>query len=205
VDDGMYLKYLIKYIHRNPIEAKITKSLEEYRWCSHRAYLDMDEYTWLTTDEVLSRFSLSRLEAKQRLKDFVEITPEISDDSLDISKALRQGVYGGSDFIQKFNPMLIDKSHKQRTTKEITIQEALIQVCQKFQVDLSTLSSSCKHTHLVNARSVLALLGRLGEQKWNLQNVAKLLNKNHGSISRLASRAKNNPELFNLANHILSG
>lgn len=40
VESDEYLLTLIRYIHQNPIRAKVVKSLEEYRWSSYSEYLN---------------------------------------------------------------------------------------------------------------------------------------------------------------------
>ena len=88
--------------------------------------------------------------------------------------------------------------------KSLPLDKALSLICNEFQVNLAELSSSAKHKHMVDGRSALALLARMGQQDWNLQNVATLLNKNHGSVSRLASRAEKAPEIISFINKLLS-
>ena len=61
VQDGNYLRRLIRYIHLNPVEAGLVKKPEEYRWCSHNAYFGHAAYTWLEIDCVLTRFGKDRL------------------------------------------------------------------------------------------------------------------------------------------------
>ncbi len=203
VDDGIYLKRLVRYIHLNPLEAFLVIHPEEYRWTSHRAYLEMDEYTWLTKELVLSRFAATRNEATQNFIEFIQSKAEIKIDTLNIIKAFRTGVYGSEEFINDTSPMF-EKTTTQTVPKVIPLEDALVHVCNKFQVNLKDLCSSNKHKNIVDARSTLALLARIGRQKWNLQDVATLLNKNHGSISRLASRAKEESALINYVTSLLS-
>ena len=39
VDAQSYWLQLSRYIHRNPLEAKLCKSLRQYQWSSYRAYI----------------------------------------------------------------------------------------------------------------------------------------------------------------------
>lgn len=39
VDSDTYLLHLSKYIHRNPLEAKMADALADYRWSSYPAYI----------------------------------------------------------------------------------------------------------------------------------------------------------------------
>lgn len=202
VDDGMYLKRLVRYIHLNPHEAFLVNHPEEYHWSSHRAYLGINDFTWLAKDLVLSRFASNQNEAVQRYIEFTQPDSEAKTDAKNIMTAFSLGIYGSDDFIKEKIPMIEQKS-VQRVPKVLSLEEALSHVCHKYQVNLKDLSSDNKKKHIVEARSTLALLGRIGQQNWNLQDVATLLNKNHGSISRLASKAKTKSELVCFAHSLL--
>lgn len=152
---------------------------------------------------VLSRFADSRIEAILRLKEFTLSQLETKMEAKEISKVFSQGIYGSSDFIKEITPSLICMQTEKKEKKAISLGEAVDHVCLKFSLDLNALSNSNKHKNIVDARSALALLARIGQQDWNLQDIALLLNKNHGSISRLVSRAKNEPELLSFVNLLL--
>ena len=56
VDDEDYLKELIRYIHLNPVRAKLVSDPQQYFWSSHKAYLELDEFSWLTKERLLKKF-----------------------------------------------------------------------------------------------------------------------------------------------------
>ena len=61
IDAESYLLELIRYIHRNPIEAGLEKQLGKYSWSSHQGYLsDAKKWDWLYKDFVLLMFSNHR-------------------------------------------------------------------------------------------------------------------------------------------------
>jgi putative transposase len=58
VDADSYLLQLVRYIHRNPVRAGLTETLEGYRWSSHRGYLsNAKQWRWLHKEKVLSMLS----------------------------------------------------------------------------------------------------------------------------------------------------
>jgi putative transposase len=64
-DRDEYLLSLVKYIHLNPVRAKIVKTPDEYQWSSHHSYIKKtDKVTIVDTDQVLRMFS----EDKQRAR-----------------------------------------------------------------------------------------------------------------------------------------
>jgi putative transposase len=61
VGNRRYQKYLVAYIHLNPIEARLVKELTDRCWTSHRAYLGLDSTPpWLVTEYLLNLFGGSK-------------------------------------------------------------------------------------------------------------------------------------------------
>ena len=56
VQSGTYLRRLVRYVHLNPVRARIVQRPEEYLWSSHRAYIGNGDYTWLNRTLVLDAF-----------------------------------------------------------------------------------------------------------------------------------------------------
>lgn len=57
VDDTIYLKYVVAYIHLNPLRAALVTRPDSECWTSHRAYLGLDtEPDWLTTTYIRGLF-----------------------------------------------------------------------------------------------------------------------------------------------------
>lgn len=110
-------------------------------------------------------------------------------DKKEICKSFNLGIYGSNELTQNTAPMILKTPH-QFSKGILSLESAVNHVCNRFQVSLKDLTNSSKLKHIVDARSVLALLGRIGQQDWSLQDVGILLNKNSGTISRLVSRAK---------------
>jgi len=48
-----HLLDIVRHVHRAPLEMGITADLDEYRWCSHRAYLGLEPPEWLNRVPVL--------------------------------------------------------------------------------------------------------------------------------------------------------
>ena len=78
VDADSYLLELLRYIHRNPLEAGLVKVLEKYPWASHQGYLsDAKKWEWLHKDFLLSLFSVEKNASLRIYRDFIsQKTPE---------------------------------------------------------------------------------------------------------------------------------
>ena len=208
VEDGAYLKRLIRYIHLNPIEAKIVSRPEQYKWCSFRAYLGQEHYVWLQTDRVLSKFGKTREEA---IKSLVTHTHQKIEAELDIkviSQAYRKGVFGSEELLTTIgkvdnkNNMVINI---RASTSTLELLDMVEYICQYFNITRNELSGQSKNKKHVDARSALALISRR-TSLWSLENVSAILGKNSGTISRLATRAEQQPELLykvsNMESHL---
>ena len=71
----VYLKELVRYIHLNPLRAKIVddlKQLDNYAFCGHSALMDRVKRPWQEVDEVLRMFAAKRYQARDRYRSFVE-------------------------------------------------------------------------------------------------------------------------------------
>lgn len=57
-DRDTYLLSLIKYIHLNPIRAKMVNEFDDYKWSSHKYYVGKEQKNDIVdTDRVLRTFS----------------------------------------------------------------------------------------------------------------------------------------------------
>lgn len=61
VEADAYLSAVVRYLHRNPVEARIVATPENYRWSSHRFYLSPRRApAWLNIRDVLGSFASTR-------------------------------------------------------------------------------------------------------------------------------------------------
>jgi len=68
---GRHLLKVTRYIHRNPVEARLVESPADWPWSSYRGYLDhLDAPQWLRSDAVLGW--LGSIGARQRYRQYVE-------------------------------------------------------------------------------------------------------------------------------------
>ncbi|MDI6758928.1 MAG: transposase [Candidatus Omnitrophota bacterium] len=72
-DKEEYLLSLIKYIHLNPVKAKIigVDSLNEYRWTGHREIIGEGQEGIIKREEVLEYFGKSQKQARQAYEEYV--------------------------------------------------------------------------------------------------------------------------------------
>lgn len=75
VETDTYAKSLVRYLHRNPLEAGIVKRLEDYPWSSYACYVGkIPSWRWLDTRWLLEQF---HEETEKALGDFIDFHGQI--------------------------------------------------------------------------------------------------------------------------------
>ena len=73
IDADEYLKHLSRYIHLNPVRAKMVSLPSKYQWSSYSALIGkLKAPPFHKTDWLLSNFGKSKKEARRNYQDFVE-------------------------------------------------------------------------------------------------------------------------------------
>jgi len=73
VDIDEYAKELSRYIHLNPVRAKMVNTPEEYRWSSYQSYIGLkNSPNWLVRDFILGYFDKRISDAQKGYRAFVE-------------------------------------------------------------------------------------------------------------------------------------
>ncbi len=74
-DEDVYFQELVRYIHLNPLRAKIVKNMSEldrYPWCGHSAIMGKRKAKWQDTDYVLSWFAQDIPTARKVYRRYLE-------------------------------------------------------------------------------------------------------------------------------------
>jgi putative transposase len=113
VQQDEYLHYLSRYIHLNPVRARIAKSPEEYRWSSYGCFTQAQTPpAWLNISFILSMFVDNIQKAKRLYKQFVS-------DSIDKEKEIIANntklglILGDEGFFESIRAKFINKNDKE--------------------------------------------------------------------------------------------
>lgn len=86
IDSDSYLLQVVRYIHRNPLQAEIVKHLDAYPWSSHKGYLSVSKkWDWLFKNRILSILAKNRKEWLRHYRQWVLVAEED-----DVSRAINQ-------------------------------------------------------------------------------------------------------------------
>lgn len=72
IDSGAGMLEVSRYIHLNPVKAKMVMRAESYQWSSYRYYLNTLRHHMLDMDAVLDYFSGNEMEKREKYQKFME-------------------------------------------------------------------------------------------------------------------------------------
>jgi putative transposase len=154
VDADAYLQGLTRYIHLNPVRARMVKEPEDYLWSGHRAYLGLETIPWLTTDWVLSQFSVRLSVARRAYERFVwEGKGGSRQEEYDRGSSADSRILGGDAFIDR---VLGQEQAKPRL--KLSLDRIVREVCSQYSVKEKDLRGSGRDRRLSEARGMAAWL-----------------------------------------------
>jgi REP element-mobilizing transposase RayT len=136
VDKDRYLIALSRYIHLNPVRAKLVKRPADYRWTSYKAFLDQKaEDSLVDTGDTLSYFSKHRKRAVRAYREFVEAAEGKEENpfaAMEAGLLLGKGPFKAK-VLRRIEKMKVDEEIPQarRLRKRVSV-DAVIKACQLF-------------------------------------------------------------------------
>jgi hypothetical protein len=177
VDADEYLLELLRYLHLNPVRARMVQSPDDYPWSSHHAYSGNREEGWLTTDFALSMFHSERGKAIAAYKRFIFAGLGSTDSSSPLKEcnANDRRILGSDAFAGR----MLGESWKPRSQR--TLEQIIAEACAQFGIEEPELCSTSRRSTLVNARAWIAqqcVQGRV----CSIAAVARRLNRDESTI-----------------------
>jgi len=182
VDAETYLAELIRYIHLNPVRAKIVKAPEDYLWSGHRAYMGDERMPWLTTDWMLSQFSQKENTAIEKYDDFIKEGKSESRRQEFHSGTSEGRILGDDTFIEKAL-----KNAEQFEGASVTIDEVIGKVVKLYGLTEEEIVTGGKQRYLSEARGLIAYLVR-EISGLSLTDLGKRLKRDPCSLSQAADK-----------------
>jgi len=181
VQEEPYLLELVRYLHLNPLRAKVVadlRKLDRYPWTGHSALLGTVPRPWQATEEILGRFARAPRAARRAYREFVAAglpqgrRPELQGGGLLRSHggwvavaALRRGreaylgderVLGGSAFVAQLRRRV---EHAVRAApRRLTLDTLVARVCRQVGVLPGQLGEGSRRSAVSRARDGIAYL-----------------------------------------------
>ncbi len=163
VDADSYLLELLRYIHRNPLEAGMVKDLSKYTWSSHFGYLSgSKKWDWLHKNYVLALFAKNKAESIRRYTQFVfKETPEEINQIF--GRRNLPTVIGKRSFIDKIKEKFFEKEIHEEIPESRSlapdVDKIIGEVCNFYHVNTNDLLIS-RRGHFNEPRNVAIYLIR---------------------------------------------
>ena len=189
-----YLTELVRYIHLNPVRAKMVQWPGDYPYSSHREYLGLEPAGIVDSDPVLRHFGVRKKIAIERFAKHVEAGLKLGHQ--DKLYATECGMLGSEEFVDSMIHRIGEHdvyagAHRRNELKAVPdcdTQKLLAIAEIVFQIPKEDLCSRGKSSRLVDAKEVLILSGRrLGA---SLVEMSDLLGINASTVSRRYDAAK---------------
>jgi len=146
VDADSYLLEVMRYIYRNPLQAGLTDTLNDFEWSSHHGYLSRaKKWDWLYKDVLLSMLSAKPGKQRSAYLDFVSLgSPEEIERFYTLKKL--PSILGTDSFKEwigeKFDQLRFHGEIPDSRQLAFSPQKIIDLVCDHFKVDKEELSLS---------------------------------------------------------------
>ena len=208
-DSHTYALELVRYVHNNPVRAKLVTQASSSPWSSHRIYLGEERRpSWLDVDPVLDRFSDNKEEAVAQFDIWVnqgkkeERRPEFSGEmNRKMAKHIRSLITGpveisypvlGPDsfIVEAFGQQ---KQHNddlaQFRNAPIGAMDVLLSVCQECELEPTAVLGRRRNRHISRARMLTAWIW--SDRFFRPQvDIAELLSLRPASVSIMIGKMR---------------
>jgi putative transposase len=149
VDADEYLLELLRYIHLNPVRARMVDHPDDYAWSSHHAYVGTETQPWVTTDFALAMLHAERERAVAAYRRFVDegVAHPSPSPLLDCNN---DDVLGADDFMSKL------RCEPWRPKSKQSFAELIAEACARFSVTEPALRSNGAQRTLTRVRTWVA-------------------------------------------------
>lgn len=213
-DEDAYFTLLVRYIHLNPLRAKLVNSLEQldrYRWCGHSTIVGKIKNDWQDRDYVLKWFGNKEGEATGAYRKYVKKgiaegrCPELVGGGLIRSmggwsavKALRRSgdrelsderILGSGEFVEQIIKEAETKTKYQLPVldHQKKIDELITRICRDEKISIEELKGGSRRREAsrVRARIAIRLVKTHGVA---LAEVARQLGVSTSAVSKIMKR-----------------
>ena len=218
-DEDSYFQELVRYIHLNPLRAKVVNNLLEldhYPWCGHGVIMGYIKQEWQDSDYVLSWFGKREGEARRVYRRYIEeglnqgYRPELIGGELIRSSGgwsavltLRrsrgrlegdQRILGNEDFMENvLKDSASEVTNRFASTKRKNgIQGIIDAACRREGINITELRMGSRRGRIPRVRSEIAIQ-LLREYGIPLAQIARELGVSTSAISKLLVRRTESP------------
>jgi len=156
IDKNNYLLQVSRYIHLNPVGAKIVDRPQDYRWSSYRAYVQEKGLTELNRELILGQFRSRGRERILRYRDFVEGGLKRGEEWSQVP-IIKQAFVGDEDFVKQ-----AEKKAKKGPALEgrYRLADIVPIICKVMGVEKDELRRTLREERIQRSREALMYIAR---------------------------------------------
>ncbi len=182
-----YLGELVRYIHLNPVRAKMVKRPEDFEYSGHRAYLGLDRTGLVDTEPVLRHFGATKKRAVEVYTRFVE-TSLTEKSQEEYYRAAEGRLLGSGEFLKDIRHRVGDYKASRQEFDSASIEDLLSAAEQSSGLTLKELCSKSKNRKIVSVREAVIVVGR--EQGLTNKRLAEALGIDASAVTRRVEAAR---------------
>jgi putative transposase len=153
-DRDEYLLSLVKYIHLNPVRARVVEKAGEYRWSSHRSYERNVQADIIDTDQVLRMFTEDKAKARKLYRAYMESGPPV--DKGDIYSTIDQRILGDEQFADEVMEKTETEIQATRRAREYPLATIASAIEEARGVTLAEIRGKRKDRGISSARKIFS-------------------------------------------------
>src|SRR4030066_947071 len=158
-DRDEYLLSLVKYIHLNPVRAKIVKFPDKYQWSSQHSYIKKtDGINIIDTDQVLRMFSEEKQSARKLYSAYMSDSQIVKKD--DVYNTIGQRILGSEEFLERVIEKYDGELKKEKREREYTLFEIAKGVEKIYGITLKQIRERSKSETIILGRRLLNLVAK---------------------------------------------
>jgi REP element-mobilizing transposase RayT len=182
-----YLGALVRYIHLNPVRAKMVRRAEDYEYSGHRAYIGRDRSGLVDTEPVLRHFGVTKARAVETYQRFV--AAGVGEPSqAEYYRASEGQLLGSDEFLKEIKHRVGDHRAPPKTIERTTIEDLLNAAARSSGLTLQELCGKSKNRRTVAVRDAVIVLGR--ERGISNRELAEALGVDPSSVTKRAGLAR---------------
>jgi putative transposase len=181
VADDCYFMELVRYIHLNPVRAKVVAHPDDFEWSSHHVYIGARAEEWVTTELAMRLFGSTPSSARAAYVSFLasadglawEPTKHEPDDQL-WTEEKGDGLHSAKELVKLSEPAK-------------SLDELILEACARFEIELTALGAPTRNSYTSKVRAWIAHQA-LKQHIATLSAVARVLGRNEATLREAIRR-----------------
>jgi REP element-mobilizing transposase RayT len=188
-----YLSELVRYIHLNPVRAKMVDKPEQYQYSGHRAYLGLEPAGLVDVDPVLRHFGAKKEPAREAYRQFVAAGIKLGHQE-ELYLADEGRILGTEEFVDATIHRIGETGRTVRSRDQVNLNkefnaDALIEAVEKIcRIPRGEFCGSGKSAAAVRAKEMFVLTGC--EVGGSLKRLSEIAGMSSSAVSRRYDAAR---------------